>query len=78
MFMSVSAFLFYLEVIIQSKQLFMKRRKFIQSAALSTAGLSGILSSAKAADFNMPPDPESLFVIGPIEGYPPTLFQVFL
>jgi uncharacterized damage-inducible protein DinB len=65
--------LFYLEGIIQSKRLFMKRRKFIQSAALGTAGLSGILSSAKASDFNMPPDPESLFVIGPMEGYSPQI-----
>ena len=40
----------------------MKRRKFIQSAALGTAGLGGILSSAKASD--LPPDPEVYLLLG--------------
>jgi hypothetical protein len=60
-------FCFYPKQLINSKQLYMKRRKFIQSAVVGTAGLGGIVSSAKATFFNMSPDPEVCMLSGPLK-----------
>lgn len=49
----------------------MERRKFLQSTALATAALGGIFSVAQASAVKQDQGDESLFVIGPVEGYSP-------
>ncbi len=49
----------------------MERRKFLQSTALVTAGLGSIFSSAEASPVNAAAVDDSLYVIGPVEGYSP-------
>ena len=51
----------------------MERRKFIQSTALATAGLGGIFSPTQASTLNGSEKEDSLFVIGPIDGYSPQI-----
>lgn len=53
----------------------MLRRKFIQSTALAMTGLAGIQSVSQAAG-NIAPaggQPDSLYIIGPVEGYSPQI-----
>ena len=49
----------------------MLRRNFIQATAIAAAGLTGISSVAQAANQNNHPNSESLYVIGPVNGYSP-------
>lgn len=51
----------------------MQRRKFIQSAVLASAAFTGINSSAKAFEKQKTGAGDSLYVIGPIEGYTPQI-----
>lgn len=51
----------------------MQRRKFIQSAVLASAAFTGFNSSAKAFEKQNAGAGDSLYVIGPIEGYTPQI-----
>ena len=51
----------------------MQRRKFVQSALLGAAGLTGISAGAKPWQTSIASDPKSLYVIGPVEGYSPQI-----
>ncbi|MEP6746459.1 MAG: DUF664 domain-containing protein [Bacteroidota bacterium] len=51
----------------------MQRKKFIQSAVFAAAGLSSVDASARSINAGVTTGPESLYIIGPIEGYSPQI-----
>jgi uncharacterized damage-inducible protein DinB len=51
----------------------MQRRKFIHSALFASVGFAGIASSVRGAANAIRPEAESLYMIGPLEGYSPQI-----
>ena len=55
------------------KPIAMQRKQFIKSSLIGAAGLSSISAAARPIRPVMAPDPKSLYVIGPVEGYSPQI-----
>lgn len=51
----------------------MQRRKFLHSALIATAGLTSVASAVMGAENATKVEGESLYMIGPIEGYSPQI-----
>jgi uncharacterized damage-inducible protein DinB len=59
--------------IINQNHILMQRKKFIQSAFLGAAGLTGVNAIAEPTQPAFVSDPESLYMIGPTKGYSPQI-----
>lgn len=57
----------------ESTQPYLNRRSFLTKSALVTTGLLGLNQFAQAKEDNQSIKDESLFVIGPLEGYSPQI-----